>query len=243
MEQKRIALVTGGSRGIGRAIAIRLAMDGFDVLITYRSARQEAEQTCEAIRSFGSSAACFACDLAKVPDIEQLFDQIQDRYGRIDVLVNNASISNTLPLDAIDQQEWDLMLDTNLRGAFFCSKLAFQMMKPVQSGRLISIASIAGQRGGFFSGFHYSASKGGLMTLMKCFALEGAPYRITANCVSPGLVETDMAKAEGLKPEGIPLGRMAAPEEIAAVVSFLASSQADYITGATIDVNGGQLMR
>ena len=146
-------------------------------------------------------------------------------------------------MDQIDEAEWDLMLDTNLKGVFFCSKLAFQMMKQAGYGRLISITSIAGQRGGFFSGIHYSTSKGGVATMMKCFALEGAQHQITANCVSPGMVETEMAKAEGLRPDGIPLGRMALPEEIAAVVSFLASTRASYITGTTIDVNGGQLMR
>jgi 3-oxoacyl-[acyl-carrier protein] reductase len=242
-ENKRIALVTGGSRGIGRAIALQLAADGFDIVLTYRQFPEGARQTCEAIEATGREATAIRCDLAALADIEQLFAQLKDLYGRLDVLVNNASVSNTKSLDAIDEAEWDQMLDTNLKGAFFCSKLAFQMMRSAGVGRLISLTSIAGQRGGHFSGIHYSASKGGVIAMMKSFALEGAPFQITANCVSPGMVATDMSREEGLAPVGIPLERMATPEEVAYAVSFLASDKASYLTGTTIDVNGGLLMR
>jgi 3-oxoacyl-[acyl-carrier protein] reductase len=135
------------------------------------------------------------------------------------------------------------MMDTNLKGTFFCSKYAFLHMQKVGYGRIVSITSIAGERGGFFSGIHYSTSKGGVAAMMKCFALNGAKYNITANSVSPGVVETEMSKREGIPVENIPLGRMAQPKEIAAAVCFLASENAGYITGATLDVNGGQLMR
>ena len=240
---KRIALVTGGSRGIGQAIALQLAADGFDIVLTYRQFPEGAGRTCEAIEAMGREATAIRCDLAVLADIEQLFATLKDRFGRLDVLVNNASVSNTKSLDEIDEAEWDQMLDTNLKSVFFCSKLAFQMMRPVGAGRLISLTSIAGQRGGHFSGIHYSASKGGVLAMMKSFAIEGAPHQITANCVSPGMVSTDMSREEGLAPVGIPLQRMATPEEIAYAVSFLASERASYLTGTTLDVNGGMLMR
>lgn len=243
MHQNQVAIVTGASGGIGRAIAVSLAEAGYDVVITYRRSPDGARETVRLIEKQGRQALAVSCDLARVIEIEALFRQVRDTYGRIDVLVNNASISNTLPVEAIDEAEWDNMLDINLKGTFFCSKLAFQVMKEAGKGRIISITSIAGQRGGYYSGIHYSTSKGGVETMMKCFALLGAPCQVTANCVSPGVVATEMARSEGLSPEGIPLGRMAAPEEIAAAVTFLASGQAGYITGATIDVNGGQLMR
>jgi len=243
MNNKRVAIVTGASGGIGRAIAIQLAKDGFDVVITYNKSVEGAQATCSLLKEYDSNVTAICCDISKVSDIENMISAVIKTYGRIDVLVNNASISNTLAIEDIDEEEWDKMIDTNLKGTFFCSKYAYHYMKKSGYGRIISITSIAGERGGHFSGVHYSASKGGVATMMKCFALNGAKYGITANSVSPGVVETEMSKREGITIENIPMGRMAKPEEVAAAVSFLASESAGYITGATIDINGGQLMR
>jgi len=243
MDTRRVAIVTGGSRGIGRAIAIQLARDGFDVVITYNKSYEGAVETVTSVKKYGVDAIVVQCEISRVSDIERLFGHVLDRFRRVDVLINNASLSNTLSIEEIDESEWDKMIDTNLKGTFFCSKQAFMHMKKRGYGRIVSITSIAGERGGQFSGVHYSASKGGVSTMMKCFALKGAPYHITANSVSPGVVETDMSKSEGISIEGIPVGRMASPEEIASAVSFLASENSGYITGITLDVNGGQLMR
>ncbi|MBQ9015495.1 MAG: SDR family oxidoreductase [Firmicutes bacterium] len=147
----------------------------------------------------------------------------------------------TKTIEEIDEDEWDRMMNVNLRAAFFLTKAVYRKMKEQRSGRIIALTSIAGQRGGFFSGAHYCASKGGLESMMKCFALNGAPYGILCNCISPGVVETPMTKEEGVTADGIPLGRAAQPEELAEVIAFLVHNT--YINGATIDVNGGQLMR
>ena len=166
-----------------------------------------------------------------------------DHFGRIDILVNNAGISNTKKLEEIDEAEWDHMMDTNLKGTFFLTQAVFQEMKRNGYGRIVSIASVAGEQGGLYSGMHYSISKGGILTMSRCFAREGAPYGITSNVVSPGVVNTPMGREEGLPVDGIPLGRMAEPKEVAQAVAFLSSEEASYITGVTLDVNGGQMIR
>ena len=237
----RVALVTGGSSGIGRAVVIQLALMGCKVLFTYRS-KAGAQQTEQLVQDFGGVCEAIQCDIADIHVSAAMVKDIVDRYGKLDVLVNCAGISNTKTIEEIDEAEWDRMMRVNLKGTFFLTKNVFEQMKRF-GGRIISLTSIAGQRGGRFSGIHYCVSKGGVETMMKCFALQGAPYGITANSVSPGVVETPMTKAEGVRADDVPLGRMAQPKEVAAVVGFLASEQAAYLTGTTIDVNGGQLMR
>lgn len=239
---KGIALVTGGSSGIGRAAAQALAEAGWHVCFTCRSMARGAA-AAEAVRAGGGSCEAFYADLADTAASRALVAQLTERFGRLDVLVNCAGISNTKPIEEIDEAEWDAMLNVNLRGTFFLTQAAFLVMKRQRSGRIITLTSIAGQRGAFYSGVHYSASKGGLEAMLRCFALQGAPYGVTSNGVSPGTVDTPMARAEGIPADGIPLGRMARPEEVAAAIRFLASDEAGYITGLTLDVNGGQLMR
>ncbi len=239
----RTALVTGGGRGIGRAIAIQLAKDGYDVIVTYNTSVQKTQMFTKSYAEQGYSLLAEHCDISQTYAIEKLFSTIQFKHPPLAVLVNNAAISNTLSIDEIDEYEWDKMLDTNLKSVFFCSKKAFQLMRNENYGRIISLSSIAGQRGGHYSAAHYTAAKGGVMSMMKSFALSGAPFNITANCVSPGVVKTEMSEQEGIGISGIPLNRMAYPEEIAHAVSFLAAEESAYITGVTLDVNGGQLMR
>ena len=239
---ERIALVTGGSSGIGRAAVQALAEAGWYVCFTCRDIVR-GETAAEAVRAVGGSCGAFRADLADTAASRALVAQLTERFGRLDVLVNCAGISNTKSIEEIDEAEWDTMLNVNLRGTFFLTQAAFLVMKRQRSGRIITLTSIAGQRGAFYSGVHYSASKGGLEAMLRCFALQGAPYGVTSNGVSPGTVDTPMARAEGIPADGIPLGRMARPEEVAAAIRFLASDEAGYITGLTLDVNGGQLMR
>lgn len=238
MNKQRVVLVTGGSSGIGWATVKRFAQAGDRVILACRR-QARAQQLCQTLEH---AVDIVRCDVGKVADIRQMMDTIAQRYGKLDVLVNNAGISNTLSIEQIDEAEWDRMLDINLKGAFFCAQAAFAMMKRQGSGRMVHLASIAGERGGMYSGIHYSVSKGGILTMSKCLALSGAPYGITSNVVSPGVVETAMSREEGIPVDGIPLGRAAQPEEVAQLIEFLASDRAAYLTGVTLDANGGQYM-
>ncbi|MEW6679516.1 MAG: SDR family oxidoreductase, partial [bacterium] len=190
---------------------------------------------------------CMKVDNSDIKQIEKMINKVLDKFGQIDVLVNNAGISEIKKIEEISENDWDKIMDTNLKGAFFCSQFVFNHMKKRKTGRIINIASQAGTTGGFFIGAHYSASKGGIICLTKTFAKAGASFGIFVNTVSPGLVKTDMVKSFSGKIRKdligkIPLRRMANPEEIANVVTFLASDDASYITGANIPVNGGMLM-
>ena len=239
---EKIALVTGGSSGIGRAVTAALAERGDTVLFTYR-VPHGAVLTTEKVRDSGWEVRPVFCELTDYAATRGLVRQIIEEFGRIDILVNNAGISNTKKLEEIDEVEWDHMMDTNLKGTFFLTQAVFQEMKRNGYGRIVSIASVAGEQGGLYSGMHYSISKGGILTMSRCFAREGAPYGITSNVVSPGVVNTPMGREEGLPIDGILLGRMAEPKEVAQAVAFLSSEGASYITGVTLDVNGGQMIR
>lgn len=239
---KKIMLVTGGSSGIGEAVVKEEARRGNTVVFTYRN-EERALNVQEECKSAVGHVDKYCCNLANVSEIVALVDYVKREYGRVDGLINCAGISNTKSWDEIDEKEWDLMLDTNLKASFFLMKEVFSVMKEHGYGRMVNFTSIAGQRGGKFSGPHYCASKGGLETLVKCFALYGAHYGITSNAVSPGVATTPMSLAEGITTEDIPMGRAGAPMEMAKAAAFLAAEDAAYITGATLDVNGGQLMR
>lgn len=240
-QNSRIALVTGAGGGIGRAIALELAADGHHVIIACRS-QSGADDTLSQIRTSGGSGEFIRCDVSDLKQIDALMERIVQIHGRLDVLVNNAVISNTRTMDEIDEAEWDQMLATNLKGPFFLCRHAFHIMQAQNYGRIINLSSIAGERGALYSGIHYAASKGGLLALTKSFALRGAAYGITVNSVSPGTADTRMSRAEGIPSDGIPLGRAATPEEVAHAVCFLASDKAAYLTGVTLDVNGGEFM-
>ena len=240
--KQRIALVTGAGGGIGQAVAVELAAAGDLVLLACRS-EDRAVHTLQGIQAVGGSGRCLACDLADRRQVQAMMDSITHTYGRLDVLVNNAGISNTHTIDQITEDEWDHMLSVNLKTPFFLCRYALGLMRPQRYGRIVNLSSIAGERGAFFSGAHNAASKGGLLALTKSLALHAAADGITVNAVSPGTADTPMARAEGIPSDGIPLGRAATPEEVAHAVCFLASDAAGYITGHTLDVNGGQFMR
>lgn len=238
----RITLVTGAGSGIGRAVAVELAQAGDFVLLVCRT-QSNAAETLRQIKEVNGQGRILLCDLADLKQIDRMMQTVAQDYGHLDVLVNNAGISNTYTIEQITEDEWDRMLATNLKAPFFLCQHASGLMQPQGYGRIVNLSSIAGERGAYFSGIHYAASKGGLLALTKSLALRGAPFGITVNAVSPGTADTPMSRAEGIPDDGIPLGRAATPEEVAHAVCFLASDAAAYITGVTLDVNGGQLMR
>ncbi|OGP96740.1 MAG: hypothetical protein A2157_04520 [Deltaproteobacteria bacterium RBG_16_47_11] len=249
----KIALVTGGGRGIGRAICLELAKKRTLVLIAdinFPNARKTAQRIIRA----GQEAKAYRIDVSIKKDVDKVFQQISKEFGRLDILVNNAGVSFLTPFEKIPEKEWDQTLQTNLKGTFLCSQAAFRMMKSQRSGRIINIASGASRSGGMVSPglynpyAHYAASKAGIECLTRSMAYEGAPYGILVNAVSPGPIETDlMRKTYSSRKRNrlistIPLGRMGRPEEVATAVAFLASDRAAYLTAKVLDVNGGLLM-
>ena len=243
----KVALITGGTRGIGKACALAFAKKGYNVAFTYFSSEKKAIALEKKINDLGVNAFCIQMDNSKKQQVENMVNLVLGKFGQIDVLVNNAGISEIKKIEEINEDDWDKTMDTNLKGSFFCSQIVLDHMKKRKTGRIINMASQAGTTGGFFIGAHYSTSKGGLLCLTKTLAKVGAPYGILVNSVSPGLVGTDMVKlfSDEVRKDlvgKIPLNRMAEPEEIANVVTFLASDDASYITGANIPVNGGMLM-
>ena len=237
------ALVTGASRGIGRAVALRLARDGFQIVLTYVSRAEQAVETVEAIRDAGGSAGAFALDVGDSRAIEDFFaTEIRDRL-KLAVLVNNAGITRDGLLLRMKDEAFTRVIDVNLRGAFVASREAAKIMSKNRFGRIINMASVVGQTGNGGQ-VNYSAAKAGLIGLTKACARELAPRSITVNAVAPGFIETDMTA--GISGElleeykkSIPLRRLGTPEDVAAAVAFLASSDASYITGQVLAVNGG----
>jgi 3-oxoacyl-[acyl-carrier protein] reductase len=242
----KIALVTGASRGIGKAIAIALADAGANVIITYRSSSTEAQHVVDAIKQKGRESASFQSDAADFNQSKDIIEKIIASYSRLDVLVNNAGITKDGLLMRMSEEDWDTVIDTNLKSVFNLSKAASRSMMSQRSGKIINITSIAGVIGNAGQA-NYAASKAGIIGFTKSLAKELGSRNIQVNAVAPGFVETDMTaklNEEQRKKieENIPLKRTAKPEEIAAVVRFLASDEANYITGQVICVDGGMVM-
>lgn len=243
----KVALITGASRGIGRECAIALAQQGYNIAINYHSNQEQAAKTQKNVRKFGVNAFPIQADISDNGQINNMIKQTLNEFEHIDVLVNNAGVSELKAVEAIDETDWNRIMDINLKGTFFCSQQVLEHMKKRRRGRIINIASQAGQTGGYFIGAHYSASKAGVICLTKTLAKVGAPFGILVNCVSPGLIDTEMSSTYPKHlindlTKSIPLGRVGQPKEVANVVAFLASEKAGYITGATIPVNGGMFM-
>lgn len=240
MENKKIALVTGSSRGIGKGIALELASQNY-ILIVHGSSESESltKSYEEIIEKSPSSIKCVA-NLSKRRDIEVMFDLIDKTYGRIDVLVNNAATQNACHLLELKEKDWDFIFDVNLKAPFLCAQYAGRMMKHNESGKIVNISSVhAYDPKRNFA--HYSSSKGGLETLTKSLAMELAEFNIQVNSVVSGAIATDMTPVErcGKLISAIPAGRIGTVEEIAKLVSFLTSNACDYLTGASIVVDGG----
>lgn len=237
----KTAVVTGAGRGIGETIARLLAEQGAAVVVADINLDTAAAVAAD-IQSAGGIAAALHCDVSDPQSITQLFDAGEAQFGAVDVLVNNAGIGNFKPMPEVTLEEWDRVVDINLRGVHLCSQRAMIPMCERKSGKIINISSMGGQLGGLKVAPDYTAAKAGVIGLTKSYARYGARYGVNVNAVAPGPTATEMA-AGHFDPSSAPLGRLGTPQDIANAVLFLASSMSDYITGATIDVNGGMLMR
>ncbi len=244
--QGRVAIVTGAGSGMGRAIALRFAKEGAAVLCADLNLAGAVE-TVKEVEKLGAKALAYRVDVSRRPEVEEMVNAALKNFGRLDILVNAAGIWKGTPAEEIPEEEWDRILGVNLKGLFFCCQAAFPAMKGRGVGRIINIASVAGRTGGSYCGAHYTASKGGVIALTKRLAKEWAPYGITVNTVNPGPADTAMtadwpAEIKERIKANIPLGRFVQAEDIAEAVAFLASDAAAFITGETLEVNGGILM-
>ena len=243
----KVALVTGAQQGIGRGIALAFAREGADVALNYLDDRAAAEAVMQQVRAAGRRSALVQTDVARPAEVETMVARVRDELGGIDVLVNNAGIYPRVPFLAMRETDWDLVLDVNLKGGFFCAQAAAQAM--IDGGRRGTIINMASQAiRGAVRGVHYSASKGGVVAMTRAMALELAPHGIRVNAIAPGLTDTAQPRDGNSEEElammasAVPLGRMAQPDDIAAVAVFLASDDARHVTGQTVHVNGGSYM-
>ena len=246
MLEGKIAVVTGVSRGIGKAIALRLAGEHALVVINYNGSKERAEAVKEEIEQAGGKAEILQCNVADFSECETFIKEVIARFGRIDILVNNAGITRDSLLMRMSEEDYDAVLNTNLKGTFNCIRFVSRQMMKQRSGRIINMASVSGVLGNAGQA-NYSASKAGVIGLTKSAARELASRGITVNAIAPGFINTEMTEVlsdkvkEGAAAQ-IPLGMFGEPEDIAAVAAFLASEDARYITGQVLNVDGGMAM-
>ena len=245
-QDDRVAIVTGAGRGLGAAISRELNTQGIRVALCDID-RDVAETVAAELRAFGVDAAAFGNDISRPEETDRLVTAVIERFGRVDILVNNAAICPRTSIDDMTEDGFDAIIDVNLKSVFFLSRAAGNAMKERNWGRIVNISSIGGRTGGIFNATVYSATKAAVMAMTKAFARHFAPYNILVNCVAPGGMETRLMEnlsAASLQStiDGIPLRRLADPSEVARVVAFFASDGPTFVTGATVDANGGALM-
>lgn len=246
--QEQVAIVTGAARGMGRATALRLGMEGASVVVNDVSS-DGAETVAAEIKSAGGKASAFVADVSDWQQVQAMINATVSEFGTVDILVNNAGILRaTHLLEDIPEKEWDLMMDVNLKGVFNCTKAVLPIMKAQRSGKIVNVSSSAGRCTSTFGGAHYTTAKAAVLGLTRHTARETASFGINVNATAPGSMDTDMVR-ELATPEHIakeeaanPLGRLGTAEDEANLVAFLVSEEASYITGATVDLNGGDLM-
>lgn len=251
-DEKKIVVITGASRGIGRATAVAFAKPGTEIFFNYFSPadpegeQAAADETSRLVEAAGAKAHGFVVDVSAADAVKEFFDKVVEAAGTVNVLVNNAGITRDTLLVRMKPADFDAVLSINLKGAFYCLQNAAKIMMKARRGRIINIASIVGVTGNPGQA-NYVSAKAGLIGLTKTAAKELAPRNITVNAIAPGFIETDMTavlseKARAMMLAGIPLGRAGQPEDVANAIAFLASDQADYITGQVIHVSGGMYM-
>jgi 3-oxoacyl-[acyl-carrier protein] reductase len=247
IEAGRVALVTGGGRGIGRAVAVRLASEGANVAISYRSNDATAEEVAEEVRAAGALCEIFKGDVASPGDVDALFKGVGEALGQVEILVNNAGLTRDNLMMRMKESEFDEVLRTNLKGTYLCTRAALRPMIRARWGRLVNVSSVVGLLGNAGQA-NYAASKAGIIGFTKSVAREVAQRGITANVVAPGYVETELTRSlpDEVKDQirgQVPAGRFGEVEEVAEVVAFLAGEGAGYITGQTVAVDGGMTMQ
>jgi len=241
--KEKVALITGGGRGIGRAISLALAKEGAKVCINYLHSKNAAAEVVKRIKEKGGEAISHKADVSKLEEVNRMVEETSKRFGRIDILINNAGLNIDKYLMIMNEEEWDKVIDVNLKGTFNCSKAVSRVMIDQRSGNIVNISSVSAISG-TAGQTNYSAAKGGMISFTKSLARELAPFGIRVNALAPGLIDTEMVKK---MPEEMldrileitPLKRVGTPKEVAKVVIFLVSEKADYITGQVIRVDGG----
>lgn len=240
------ALVTGGSRGIGKAIAVELAKQGVNVAVNYSGNREKAEEVANSCRKYNVEAFTWKADISKEEEVKTMLKEVTSAFGGLDILVNNAGITRDNLMMRMKEDDWDDVMNINLKGVFFCSKAAARTMSKQRSGKIINIASVVGLTGNPGQA-NYTAAKAGVIGLTKTMAKEFASRNIQVNAVAPGFIATDMTEqmseeARDAVLSQIPASHLGKPDDVAHAVTFLASSSAGYITGQTINVDGGMVM-
>jgi 3-oxoacyl-[acyl-carrier protein] reductase len=243
----KVAVITGGAQGIGKATAEGLAGEGASVIIADSNLKEAHETKKQLIGAFQGRVSVFETDVKKRDDVYDLVNSVSREFGEIDILFNSAGICSRTEIEDISEDEWNEMININLRGVFFCCQAVMPVMKKQRRGRILNMASLAGKVGGIAVGAHYSASKAGVICLTKTFAKSLGPYGVTVNALAPGPVETAMIRhwPQDVKENMIkqaPLGRIAGTQDVAEAALFLLSEGAKHITGETLDINAGLLM-